>query len=182
MNGTASVQAWLLDTCVFINFCVVGQIRTLVRCRSPLRMPEYVYKYELTGPRSHRDTRDGAREAVSAGHVAVSFLTVEDLMRIASLGPRGADLGEIACALIAERQEGGVLTDDRAKRKLSAHMQVRAWQSTEDVLVDAAHRCEITEYDLDSIQATLSKNKYKCHVNLREEYLKQRLARHDRAG
>lgn len=177
-NDVLDVQVWVLDSCVFINFHIVGHLRTLVRCRSPLCVPEYVYKYELTGPRSHRDTRESAHAAISTEQISVSFLSVEDLTRIAALGPRSADLGEIACALIAEREGGGVLTDDRSKRRLSAHMRVRAWQSTEEVLIDAAHRCEITEYDLDAIQEVLARNRYQCRVQLRNEYLMQRLARH----
>lgn len=178
-NNTLRINVWMLDTCVFINFNVIGHIRALVRCRSPLHVPEYVYKYELTGSRSHRDTRESAHAAVSTGQLTVSFLSVEDLTRIASLGPRSADLGEIACAIIAEREGGGVLTDDRAQRRLAAHIRVRAWQSTEDVLIDAAHRCEITEYDLDHIQKVLADNRYHCKTELRREYLIQRLARHE---
>lgn len=119
---------------------------------------------------------------MKAGAIDVQHLTLDDLARIAALGPRrAAAIGELACAILAERSDSGILIDDRrAQRWLLGKVRVRAWNDTEEVLIDAAHRCEITEYELVTIEATLAENRYTCRVDLRNEYLMQRLARHAR--
>jgi hypothetical protein len=143
-------------------------------------MPDYVYRIELTGPRAHAETRARALDAVKTGALKVQHLTLDDVARIAALGPRrSAGLGELACAILAERSESGVLIDDRrAQRWLVDKVRVRAWHDTETVLIDAAHRCEVTEYELSEFEGILANSRYTCRVNLRNEYLMQRLARH----
>ena len=52
-------------------------------------------------------------------------------------------IGEIACAIIAERQSGGVLCDDRkARRWLADRVAVLKWESIEDILLDARPRSQ----------------------------------------
>ncbi|MDH5641372.1 MAG: type II toxin-antitoxin system VapC family toxin, partial [Nitrospira sp.] len=148
----SNMKIWVLDSSVFIHFMIIEHFHVLVRCRSPLHLPEYVYRVELTGPKCQDATRAQAHAAVSAGDVRLQSLSIADLMRMASLGPgRKAAVGEIACALIAERCGGGMLTDDRkARRWLDVRVRVSTWQSTEDVLIEAAHRLEVTEHELSS--------------------------------
>jgi len=178
-SARASIVAWVLDSSVFIHFCYIERFRLLIRCRAPLHITTYVYQVELTGPKSHDATRVQALAAVAAGHVDVRSLTLAELARIAELGPRRkAGLGELTCAVIAQRSGAGVLIDDRkARRFLEPHFDVGAWESTEDVLIEAAHRCEVTEFELVEIQACLSTHKYECRCDLRNEYLMQRLNR-----
>lgn len=180
-TGTNQTKVWVLDSSVFIHFLIIERFHVLVRCRAPLHIPEYVYRIELTGLRCQESTRTRARTAVSAGHLAVQHLSIEDLTRIASLGPsRKAAIGEIACAILAERHEGGVLIDDRrARRWLEVRVNVATWESTEDVLVDAAHRLEVTESELELFQKALACGNYQCRFDLKNEYLMQRLARHN---
>ncbi len=180
MKNTAekNLLIWMLDASTFINFSVVQEVRLLARCRERLFFPEYVYRYELTGQKSHQDTKEQAEAAVERGDVEVLQLTLDDLERIVSLGaPRKFGLGEIACAVVAERKSGGVLCDDRpATLWLKANTQVFLWEATEDVLLDAAWRLFLDEYDLETIQEKLERSKYCCRCNLRNEHLMRRLS------
>jgi hypothetical protein len=167
---------WTLDSSTFIHFIVINDLALLIRLRSPLHFPEYVYRVEL-GLNAKPATRAQAEVCVTRGTVSISRLTIDDLDRIAALSaPRRVGLGEIACAIIAERLQGGVLCDDwRARRWLLARTSVSVWQAIEDVLLDAATRLEITEYDLVAFQGRLTSERYQCRFDLRLEFLQRRL-------
>ncbi len=161
---------WLLDSSTFINMVVIDRIPLLVLLRSPLFFPEYVLRVELV----REDTKKVADEwCFERNKIAVSTLTIRDLDRIAALGaPRKISIGEIACAIIAERDGGGVLCDDRkAIRWLKNHVNPVYWHGVEDVLLDAAKSGYIGEHDLESHERVLLDNKYKCYCNLRFTYL-----------
>ena len=93
------------------------------------------------GASAHDDTRQRAVDCVRRNQIGISRLSLADLDRLASLSaPRRLGLGELACAIIAERDGGGVLCDDmKAVTWLQAHVRVRWWESIEDVLLDCAH-------------------------------------------
>jgi hypothetical protein len=171
-------SAWLLDSSTFINFLVIDGIRLLLRLRSPLFLPEYVYRVEL-GLNAREATRRGVEECIRSGKIGLQQLSVADLDRLASLAvPRQVGLGEIACALIAERASGGVLCDDwRARSWLERYTRPACWNSTEDVLLEAAGVYEISEYDLMSLQLKLEQGRYRCRIDLRLEFLQRQATR-----
>lgn len=175
----SELEGWALDASTFINFAAIARFSVLVRCRRGLRFPEYVFTFELTGPKAKEPTRVAAEQAVQRGDVTLTQLTLTDLGRIAALGaPRRIGLGEIACAIIAERDGAGVLCDDhKAILWLKQSVQPLAWESTEDVLLDAANQLLLSEFDLADAQETLRENRYECRVDLRSEYLQRRLIR-----
>lgn len=183
-GNSAVAKAWVLDTSLFVHFCIVERTRVLFRMRSPTKVPDYVFRTEMTGDRVHQQTREQALQAAKSGTLKVEQLTLEDVARIAELGPRrAAAVGELACAVLAERSHAGVLIDDRrARRCLSGRVSVSDWHDTETVLIDAAHRCEVTEHELQEIESVLGENRYACRVNLRNEYLMQRLTLHAATG
>lgn len=175
-NKRRSVEFWALDSSTFIHALIVGRLWVLSRDREPLRIPEYIVRVELTTD-AHADTAEQARRFVSSGHAAVCRLSLADLDRIAEMKtPRRIGLGEIACAVIAERESGGVLSDDWKGRKwLEANLGVALWESIEDVLLRAAAKGHISEFDLEACEDTLRINRYDCRVRLRDEHLRRRL-------
>jgi hypothetical protein len=174
----ASAAFWALDSSTFIHALLVGRLWLLPRVRAPLRIPEYVLRTELNAE-AHADTAEHAKGFLSAGHAVVCRLSLADLDRIAEIGsPRRIGLGEIACAVIAERDSGGVLLDDwRGRRWLEQRLSVTFWESIEDVLLLAASRGHISEFDLDECEERLRKNRYDCRVSLRNEHLRRLLNR-----
>lgn len=182
MSQAVTVDGWIVDASLFVHFCVLERVQLLFRMRRGLKVPEYVYRIELVSPNARQETRERATAAVAGGNMQVQQLTLADVARIAALGPRrSAAVGELACAVLAERQDYGVLCDDRrAQRWLGSRMQLKAWEDIETVLVEAAHRFEVTEYELAALEATLLQNRYACRCDLRNEYLMQRLALHER--
>jgi len=168
------VPLWLLDSSTFINCCVISRVPLFVLLRSPLFFSEYVFRVEL-GINAHHSTRTAAAEWVSRGKIGISNLALADLDRISQLGtPRRIGLGEIASAILAEREGGGVLCDDwKGRRWLQTRVTLSRWESIEDVLLDAAQSGHVSEFDLDTFQQDLEKARYTCRMNLRIEHLRR---------
>jgi hypothetical protein len=164
---------WLLDTSTFIHVVTINRLPLLLLLRSPLYFPEYVFRVELF----RDDTKAAAVECLNRNRINIATLTVDDLDRIASLSaPRKIGLGEMACAIIAERTGGGVLCDDhKALRWLKAHVTPVCWHGVEEVLQDAARAGYIGEHDLAELEQVLRTHKYHCHCDLRLTYLQFRL-------
>src|SRR5260370_11477049 len=175
MTLTATpVSLWLLDSSTFIHCCVISRVPLFVLLRSPLFFSEYVFRVEL-GVNAHDSTRGAAAHWVSRGKIGISSLSLTDLDRINQLGtPRRIGLGEIASAILAERDGGGVLCDDwKGRRWLQTRVTLSRWESIEDVLLDAARSGHVSEFDLDRFQEDLQKARYTCRVNLRVEHLRR---------
>lgn len=172
----SSVAFWALDSSTFIHALIIGRLWLLPRDRAPLRIPEYVLRIELNAE-AHADTAEQAEGFVGAGHAVMCRLSLADLDRIAAVGtPRRIGLGEIACAVIAERESGGVLLDDwRGRRWLEQRLAVMLWESIEDVLLLGASKGHISEFDLDECEERLRQGRYECRVSLRNEHLRRRL-------
>jgi hypothetical protein len=171
---------WLLDASTFINALTVGHVRTLIALRAPLLVPEYVYQLELAGPSAKPDTRAEAERCKASGGFQVYRLTLADVRRMAAMDPpkRKVGIGELSCALIAERANGGVLSDDHKSRSwIEQRVRIVDWQSIEDVLLAAAHASYVSEYELDDCEHKLLGGKYTCRVSLRNTFLMQRLSR-----
>jgi hypothetical protein len=171
-------RTWILDSSTFINFLAIRRTMLLVQLRSPLQFPEYVFRVEL-GLNAREETRGEAEAAVRAGAVGIQRLSIDDLDRMARLeAPRRIGLGEIACAIIAERLHAGVLCDDwKARRWLSERIAVPGWEATEEILLEAAFQLVVSEYDLVSLEASLATGRYQCRFDLRLEFLRRRLTR-----
>ncbi|MBD3675684.1 MAG: hypothetical protein HUJ26_19400 [Planctomycetaceae bacterium] len=173
MSVASNRDVWMLDSSTFIHVMMIDRLQLLSVLRTPLCIPEYVYLFEL-GVNAKERTRQNAEDCVHRQQAEVQQLTLEDLDRIAELeAPRRIGLGEIACAIIAERNQGGVLCDDRrAKNWLCDRISESVlWEDTEDFLLDAADNWHVSEFDLEGFQMTLSDNCYICRVDLRQEHL-----------
>ncbi|QDT32005.1 hypothetical protein [Thalassoglobus polymorphus] len=173
MSAASDKSVWMLDSSTFIHVVMIDRLQLLSNLRTPLCFPEYVYRFEL-GVNAKLRTRQNAKECVRCEQVTVQQLTLEDLERIAELeAPRRIGLGEIACAIIAERNQGGVLCDDRrAKNWLCDRISGSVvWEDTEDFLLNAADLWHISEFDLEEFQSTLRDNLYVCRIDLRQEHL-----------
>ncbi|HVC94727.1 MAG TPA: hypothetical protein VND64_13590 [Pirellulales bacterium] len=155
---------------------IVDRVPLLVLLRSPLFFPEYVFRFEL-GVDARDATRDHAADQVARKRIGVQHLTLSDLDRIASFdAPRKIGLGELACAVIAERLAGGVLCDDwRAKAWLEHRMTPLRWDSIEWVLLDAAAEGCIGELDLVDSQRVLERNQYSCRGDLQLIHLQRQM-------
>jgi hypothetical protein len=166
----------MLDSSTFIHAIIVDRVMLLASLRSPLFFPEFVFRFEL-GASATEATRDAAAQAVGRKQIGVLQLTLVDLDRLSQVGaPRRIGLGELACAIIAERTAGGVLCDDwRAKRWIETRVVVRPWDSIEGVLLEAAARGHIGELDLVDSQRALEKSRYHCRCDLRLEHLQRLL-------
>ncbi|MBZ4395925.1 hypothetical protein VZQ01_26785 [Myxococcus faecalis] len=174
------VGLWMLDSSTFIHSLIIEQTRLVVTLRNPIAFPEYVFKVELLGERAHPETQEIARAVVTSGQITLRNLTLGDLDRIAQLNaPRKAGLGELACAIIAGREGGGVLCDDwKCRNWMSANTTpLVEWQSIEDVLLEAAERAHLSEYELEDLQKRLLSNRYHCRFDLRNEHLMRSLSR-----
>jgi hypothetical protein len=173
LTGTP-VPLWLLDSSTFIHCCVISRVPLFVLLRSPLFFSEYVFRVEL-GVNAHDSTRSAAAHWVSRGKIGISSLSLTDLDRINQLGtPRRIGLGEIASAILAERDGGGVLCDDwKGRRWLQTRVTLSCWESVEDVLLDAARSGHVSEFDLDAFQKGLQEARYTCRFNLRLEHLRR---------
>jgi hypothetical protein len=171
-------RQWFLDSSTFINGLISGTLPLILRLRNPMHFPEYVFRVEL-GLNAREETRRQAESLVGRAAIRIERLTVADLDKMAGLGtPRRIGLGEFACAILAERVAGGVLCDDRkAQYWLSGRLTIPAWETIEDVLIDAAMCLEATEYDLLDFQAKLRAGRYECRFELRLEFLQRRLNR-----
>lgn len=165
----------LLDSSTFINAMIIKQLPNLLALKTRINFCEYVYRVELNNNK-YKETRQEAQKLVNDGRVGISNLTLDDLDRIAGLDkPRRIGFGEIACAVVAERENGRVLCDDvRARKWIIKRIASLKWESIEDILIQAAFKCLISEYDLDKHQKVLEENNYKCQVHLRHTYLMQR--------
>jgi predicted nucleic acid-binding protein len=174
MRETQTIHSWTLDNSTFINARLIRRVWLLPLLRKEVSFPEYVFKVEL-GSGAHPDTRIEAARCVEKGDIGVRRLTLEDLDRIAGLSmPRRIGLGEVACALIAEREDGGVLCDDRKARNwILERVSPKAWEAIEDLLIAGAEASHLSEYDLQDCQETLRLNKYQCSCDLRHEYLRR---------
>lgn len=170
---------WTLDSSTFIHALIVERVALVILLRSPLYFPEYVFRFEL-GANAHERTRTEAASFVSRNQIGVVNLTLADLDRIASLGAlRRIGLGEVACAVIAERRTGGVLCDDwRARGWLEQHTTPQRWDSIDGVLLEAAAKGQIGELDLVDFQRVLEENRYHCRCDLRLEHLQRQVTRH----
>jgi len=170
---------WMLDSSTFIHAMILDRIALLTLLRSPLFFSEYVFRIEL-GADAKDTTRDEAVSQVTRQRIGVQRLTLADLDKIVSLGaPRRLGLGELACAVIAERITGGVLCDDwRAKAWLDGHMAPPKWNSIESILLDAAAAGYIGELDLFDSQRTLRNNQYECREDLRLVHLQRQTQIH----
>jgi hypothetical protein len=144
-----SATSWLLDSSTFIHATIVDRVALISSLRSPLFFPEYVFRFEL-GANAKETTRDEAAAQVTRKRIGLQALTLTDLDKIASLSaPRKIGLGELACAVIAERLAGGVLCDDwHAKAWLDKRISPPQWESIETILLDAAAKNYIGELDL----------------------------------
>src|SRR5260370_11336260 len=158
---------WMLDSSTFINCCIIARLPLFLILRSPLCFSEYVFRVEL-GINAHDSTRSEAAQWVARQRIGIKTLSLADLDRINRLGaPRRIGLGEIASAILAEREAGGVLCDDwRGRRWLEPRVTVRRWESIEDVLLEAARFGHVSEFDLDDFQNTLEQERYSCRYNL----------------
>jgi hypothetical protein len=174
----ATELLWMLDSSTFIHALIVERVALVVLLRSPLCFPEYVFRFEL-GPNAHKTTRTEAASFVNRKQIGVANLTLADLDRIASLGaPRRIGLGEIACAVIAERRAGGILCDDwRARGWLETRTNTQRWDSIDGVLLEAAAEGRIGELDLVDFQKTLEQNHYHCRCDLRLAHLQEQMSR-----
>lgn len=173
-DSTAS--SWLLDSSTFINAAVVDRLPLMLLLRSPIFFPEYVFRFEL-GTNARQATRQEAVANVTRKRIGVQNLTLADLDTIAAFNaPRRIGLGELACAVIANRLGGGVLCDDwRAKAWLNDRMATPDWDSIESVLLEAAARNFIGETDLAQAQRTLEENRYKCRYDLQIEHVRRNI-------
>ena len=173
-------DVWMLDSSTFIHALIIDRIQLVVSIRSSLRFPEYVLRFEL-GANAREITRTSATSCVDRKQIGVDTLSLADLDRIASLeAPRRIGLGEIACAVIAERHAGGVLCDDwRARAWLEPRTTPKCWDSIDGVLLDAAAEGRIGELDLVDFQETLRKSHYECRCDLRLEHLQRQITRRD---
>jgi hypothetical protein len=167
---------WMLDSSTFINALAIDRIALVVLLRFGASFPEYIFRVEL-GANAREATRTAALACVQKQQIGIANLSLADLDRMASLAaPRRIGLGEIACALIAERCSGGVLCDDWSARGwLQERTRPAQWDAIDDVLLDAAARGYIGEHDLVDFQGMLKENKYECRCDLRLAHL-QRLA------
>lgn len=174
--SSTAINAWLLDSSTFIHAEIAGQTRLLLLIRKPTYFPSYVYRVEL-GSNAHEPTRARAQHFVKNGQILLKNLSLEDLDQIAQLKtPRKVGLGELACAIIASRENGVALCDDRKCRNwIKDNLRFTSWQSIEDILLDAAAQSHLSEFELEDIQKLLAKNKYQCQFDLRSEYLIRRL-------
>lgn len=171
-DAEPSVAFWALDSSTFIHALIIERLWLLPRNRKPLRIPEYVFRVELQSE-AHADTAIQAEGFVTAGHAVICQLSLADLDRIVLLGtPRRVGLGEIACAVVAERESGGVILDDwRGRRWLEHRVTVALWESIEDILLLGAAKGHLSEFDLDECEDCLRRNRYVCRVNLRLAHL-----------
>jgi hypothetical protein len=169
---------WMLDSSTFINAIAIERVALLVSLRKPIHFSEYVLRFEL-GVNARQSTRAEALNWVNRKLIGVESLTLPDLDRIAALAaPRRIGIGEVACAIIAERCAGGVLCDDwRAKGWLEQRTAPHSWDSIEGVLLDAAAAGLIGELDLVDFQKALEIERYKCRVDLRMEHLQRQMNR-----
>jgi len=164
----------MLDSSTFINACYIARIQLLILLRSPIFFPEYVFRVEL-GVNAHPTTRREAESWVQKKKIGIRQLSLSDLDRISELAaPRRIGLGEIACAIVAEREGGGVLCDDHKGRNwLQSRLATTCWQSVEDFLLHAAELGYVSEFDLQACQETLESNRYLCRYDLRLEHLRR---------
>jgi predicted nucleic acid-binding protein len=179
MNGAIpGVSIWMLDSSTFINTGHIAQVQLLILLRSPLFFPEYVFRVEL-GANAHQTTRREAQSWVQKKKIGIRQLLLSDLDRISQLAaPRRIGLGEIACAILAEREDGGVLCDDHKGRNwLQSRLSLGCWQSVEDFLLHAAELRYVSEFDLQAFQDTLASNRYQCRYDLRLEHLRRAVNR-----
>ena len=169
-----SVPLWLIDSSTFINCCVISRVPLFLLLRSPLFFSEYVFRFEL-GINAHDSTRKTAAQWVSRRKIGIKHLSLTDLDRISQLGaPRRIGLGEIASAILAERDGGGVLCDDwKGRRWLEPRVTLSCWESIEEVLLDAARIGHVSEFELDGFQQALQQARYVCRYNLRFEHLRR---------
>ena len=177
MSSTSpALTPWMLDSSTFIHAVVVDRVMLMASLRSPLSFPEFVFRFEL-GVGAREATRDAAAEAVRRGQIGVQQLTLADLDRLSVLAaPRKIGLGELACAIIAERLAGGVLCDDwRAKAWIEGRITAKCWDSIEGILLDAAASGHIGEVDLTDSQRILERNCYHCRYDLRMAHLQRML-------
>jgi hypothetical protein len=175
MRVIGAVSGWMLDSSTFINALVVKKVWILSAIRTPLFLPEYVFRIEL-GTGARRETRHEAQALVSRGQACIEHLTLGDLDRIAELcAPKRIGIGEICCAVIAERSDRGVLCDDyKAHRWLCERVGVAEWESIEEILVAGGIANYLSEYDVEDCQGLLTKNRYRCKYDLRLELLRCR--------
>lgn len=175
MSVISVVSGWLLDSSTFINALAVKKAWILSAIRKPLFLPEYVFRIEL-GTGARRETRQEAQALVSRGQAHIEQLTLRDLERIAELCvPKRIGIGEICCAIIAERSDRGVLCDDhKAHRWLCERVDVAKWESIEEVLVAGGIANYLSEYEVEDCQGILMKNRYRCKYDLRLELLRCR--------
>ncbi len=166
------IKLWMLDSSTFIHACIIDRLSLVALIRTPLECPEYVLRWEL-GQNARLETQRLAEDALRQGKVRMRQLSLDDLDRIATINaPRRIGLGELACAIVAEREEAGVLCDDRrARRWLSTRVTTVAWETIDDVLLAAAGRGFIDELDLQGYQTTLERNGYHCAYDLQMEFL-----------
>jgi len=167
---------WMLDSSTFIHAMIVGRVMLLASIRSPLSFPEFIFRFEL-GSDAKAATREEAALAVRRKQIDLQQLTLADLDRLSQLAaPRRIGLGELACAIIAERLAGGVLCDDwDAKKWIEGRVTVKCWDSIEGVFLEAAGAGHIGELDLVDLQRTLETNRYHCRCDLRLEHLQRLL-------
>ena len=172
--GSTQASVWMLDSSTFINACIIARVPLFVLLRSPLCFSEYVFRFEL-GINAHETTRRQAARCVERRQIGIRHLSLSDLDRINELGaPRRIGLGEIACAIIAEREHGGVLCDDwHGRGWLEPRVSWVCWESIEDLLLAAAQSGHVSEFDLDDFQHTLELERYKCRFDLRFEHLRR---------
>ena len=171
-SNSAGSASWMLDSSTFIHVLMIEKIQILLLLRPSLFFAEYVYKIEL-GVNAKEDTRRHARRVVSQGKIGIKQLTIDDLDQIAAMSrPRRIGLGELACAIVAEREGGGVLCDDwKCRPFFQNQMSLAQWHSIEDLLIEAAEQRYLTEFELSELQAKLQENQYHCRRDLRFEYL-----------
>jgi hypothetical protein len=175
MSKTAEVKGWMLDSSTFINSVLSEKAWIVPALRAPLFLPEYVFRVEL-GAGARATTRREAQALVARGKASIEQLTLSDLEKIARLcAPKRIGTGEMCCAIIAAREQRGVLCDDhKAHRWLGERVSVAIWESIEDVLVAAGVANHLSEYEVEECQKALASNRYRCRFDLRFEVLRRR--------
>jgi len=158
-----------VDTCVFVNFAIVGRVELMVQ----LYDLEFYVPDEVAGEVTLEAQRRKLNEMFSSGGLKkISLADITELDRFAHYSQRFGK-GESACLAIAVCRGWIIATDERKDKRLRQEIAAAGIRivNTPGLLLKAIKQGLLSVGEADEIKAELEKNRFKMDFRSFQEIL-----------
>jgi predicted nucleic acid-binding protein len=157
-----------VDTCVFVNFAIVGRVEVMVRISDfTFHVPQEVADEVIVDAQKQK-----LEEMLGSGGLKRAHLqSIGELEQFARHSQRFGK-GESACLAIAGCRRWVFATDETKDKRLKKEIAAAGVRivNTPGLLLKAIHQGLLTVGEADSIKAALEKNRFKMDFDSFQEF------------